>query len=260
LNNAAKYTEEGGRIALTVQPAGDQVVLRVRDTGIGIAAEALPNVFELFSQVVSSASSADGGLGIGLTLARSLVEMHGGSVEATSNGLGQGSEFVVRLPRLPGQPPRAPAVPDPRQQAAPTPGRLILVVDDNGPAADMLAMLLRLQDYEVRTAYDGPAALDAVRAQPPDVVLCDIGMPGMDGLEVARCLRQNFGLKQALLVAVTGYGQEEDRRRSREAGFNGHLVKPVDMDVLNCLLARPPGADGMRKPALLVAEAACPAP
>src|SRR5207237_2538913 len=142
--------------------------------------------------------------------------------EATSRGLGRGSEFVVRLPCLREPPPLVPAAAHVKARRDRAPPRLILIVDDNGDAAEMLAVLLRLEGHAVRTAYDGPAALDAVRAQPPDVVLCDIGMPGMDGLEVVRCLRKDFGLKQALLVAVTGYGQEDDRRHSRQAGFDAH--------------------------------------
>jgi CheY-like chemotaxis protein len=160
-------------------------------------------------------------------------------VQATSGGLGRGSEFVVRLPLVREPLAPAPALLHEQERATRAPPQLILVVDDNGDAAEMLAMLLRLKGHEVRTAYDGPAALVAVRAQPPDVVLCDIGMPGMDGLEVARRLRQDLGLKQALLVALTGYGGEEDRRRSREAGFNAHLVKPADVRALERLLARP---------------------
>jgi PAS domain S-box-containing protein len=238
LNNAAKYTEEGGRIGLTWERAGDQAVLRVRDEGVGIAAEMLPRVFDLFTQVRGSVSRSDGGLGIGLTLARSLVEMHGGWVQALSPGLGRGSEFAIYLPRL--REPSAPAsdAADEPSNVRPVSPRLILLVDDNGDAAEMLAMLLRLKGHEVRTAYDGPTALDAVRARAPDVVLCDIGMPGMDGLQVARCMREDFGLKQTLLVALTGYGQDDDRRRTQEAGFNAHLVKPVDLNELQDLLTR----------------------
>jgi CheY-like chemotaxis protein len=239
LNNAAKYTEEGGRIDLIVEQLGEEAVLRVRDTGVGIAADMLASIFDLFSQVKGSVSRSQGGLGIGLTLVRSLVEMHGGSVRATSGGLGQGSEFVVRLPLVREPLAPAPALPHEQERTTRAPPRLILVVDDNADAAEMLAMLLRLKGHEVRTAYGGPTALDAVRAQPPDVVLCDIGMPGMDGLEVARRLRQDLGLKQALLVALTGYGGEEDRRRSQEAGFDAHLVKPADAGTLERLLARP---------------------
>jgi PAS domain S-box-containing protein len=239
LHNAAKYTEEGGRIDLIVEQLGAEAVLRVRDTGVGITADMLASIFDLFTQVKGSVSRSQGGLGIGLTLVRSLVEMHGGSVRATSGGLGQGSEFVVRLPLM--REPLAPAVapshkPERAPQALP---QFILVVDDNVDAAEMLAMLLRLDGHYVRTAYDGLATLDLARAQPPDVVVCDIGMPGIDGLEVARRLRQELGLKQALLVALTGYGGEGERRRCQDAGFNAHLVKPVDVRDLEGLLARP---------------------
>ncbi len=237
LNNAAKYTEEGGRIELTVAPSGVEAVLRVRDTGAGIAADMLPHVFEMFTQAPGSIARSEGGLGLGLTLVRMLVEMHGGTVAAHSEGAGHGSEFVVRLPLLreAAPPPAAAAEQRPRT----VPARNILVVDNNHDAGESLALLLRLHSHDVRTAYDGPAALDLARARPPDVVLLDIGMPGMDGLEVARRLRRDLGLQQALLVALTGYGGEDDRRRSQEAGFNAHLVKPLDLDALNGLLARP---------------------
>jgi CheY-like chemotaxis protein len=202
----------------------------------------LPSIFEMFTQVQGSVSRSEGGLGIGLTLVRSLVEMHGGSVTALSEGLGQGSEFVVRLPLLQEPPPPAPARGEQPTRTCKVPPRRILVVDDNTDAAESLALLLRLVGHEVRTAYDGPTALDVARAQPPDVVLLDIGLPGTNGLEVARRMRQNLGLTDALLVALTGYGQDEDRRRSHEAGFNAHLVKPVDLDALQKLLARPQAA------------------
>ncbi len=238
LNNAAKYTEEGGRIDLTVESSGDEAVLRVRDRGVGIAADMLPRIFEMFIQVQGSVSRSEGGLGIGLTLVRKLVEMHGGSVEVHSEGLGRGSEFVVRLPLL-----RAVALPVVAEVEQPwplkVPARSVLIVDDNQDAATCLALLLRTAGHEVRTAFDGLAALDLAQERPPDVVLLDIGMPGMDGLEVVRRLRQDLGLKQALLVALTGYGQEEDRRRSHEAGFDVHLVKPVDLNDIKDLLARP---------------------
>jgi PAS domain S-box-containing protein len=256
LNNAAKYTEEGGRIDLVVEQLGEQAVLRVRDNGVGIAPDMLASIFELFTQVKSSASHAEGGLGIGLTLVRSLVEMLGGSVQATSEGLGRGSEFVVRLPLVREPLAPAPQLPHERELTTQASRQIILIVDDNWDAAEMLAMLLRLKGHEVRTVYDGPAALDAVRARRPDVVLCDIGMPGMDGLEVARRLRQDPSLKPALLVALTGYGGQEDQRLSKEAGFNAHLVKPTDMRALECLLARPafagqePRADGIRERAV----------
>jgi CheY-like chemotaxis protein len=179
-----------------------------------------------------------GGLGIGLTLVRSLVEMHGGRVEARSDGPGCGSEFIVRLPLLKEDVPSVAAEVgkrDPREG----PPRSVLVVDDNRDAADSLAELLQLAGHHVRVAYDGPAALGLARVQPPDVVLMDIGMSGMDGLEVARRLRQDLGLMKTLLVALTGYDGESDRRRSEEAGFNAHLVKPAQPLELACLLSRP---------------------
>jgi CheY-like chemotaxis protein len=243
LNNAAKYTEEGGRIWLTVALASElpqqprEVLLRVRDTGIGIAADMLPRIFQMFTQVRGSVSRSEGGLGIGLSLVRSIVELHRGSVTALSDGLGQGSEFVVRLPVLESPAP-TPGAGDQRTRSREASPRRILVVDDNTDAADTLALLLRVIGHEVRTAYDGQTALDFVQAQPPDVVLLDIGLPGTSGLEVARRMRQDLGLTDALLVALTGYGQDEDRRRSEEAGFDAHLVKPVDLDALHDLLAR----------------------
>ncbi len=236
LNNAAKYTEEGGRIHLSVEQVAREAVLRVRDTGVGIPADMLTSVFELFTQVKSSLSRSQGGLGIGLTLVRSLVDMHGGKVQAMSDGLGQGSEFVVRLPLVPAPLAPTPALPDERERRTRVTPQRILVVDDNADAAEMLAMLLRQRGHEVRTACNGPDALEAVRARPPDVVLCDLGMPGMDGLEVACRLCQDFGTQRPRLVALTGYGGEEDRRRSREAGFDAHLVKPVDVGDLEPLL------------------------
>jgi CheY-like chemotaxis protein len=225
----------GGFIELTVKPSGGEAVLRVRDTGVGIAADMLPRIFEMFTQVQGSVSRSEGGLGIGLTLVRSLVEMHGGSVAAYSAGPGHGSEFVVRLPLLREAAPPAAAEAEP-QKPCKVPVRSVLVVDNNQDAADTLALLLRHSGQEVRTAYNGPAALDLARARPPDVVFLDIGMPGMDGLEVARRLRRDLGLKEAQLVALTGYGQDEDRRRTQEAGFNAHLVKPADMHALERLL------------------------
>jgi PAS domain S-box-containing protein len=238
LNNAAKYTPEGGCIALSVESTAGEAVLRVRDTGVGIASDMLSHIFEMFTQVQASLDRSEGGLGIGLSLVRSLVEMHDGTVAAHSEGHGHGSEFVVRLPRLPEA--ALPTAPE-AEQARPreVPARDVLIVDNSQVAAESLALLLRLAGQEVRTAYDGPAALDLARARPPDVVLLDIGMPGMDGLEVARRLRQELRMKQPLLVALTGYGGEDDRRRSQEAGFDAHMVKPVDMRALERLLASP---------------------
>jgi CheY-like chemotaxis protein/anti-sigma regulatory factor (Ser/Thr protein kinase) len=239
LNNAAKYTEEGGRIALAVGREGGEAVLRVRDTGVGIPAEMLGRVFDLFTQVDRGLDRSQGGLGIGLTVVRSLAEMHGGRVTAHSEGPGRGSEFVVRLPIADcglgiADSQRAnpqPAIPNPQT-------RRVLVVDDNVDAAESLALMLRAVGHEVRTAHDGPAALREAGALRPEVVLLDIGLPGMDGYEVARRLRQQEGLGQALVVALTGYGQEEDRRRAAAAGFDVHLVKPADPEAVQQLVAR----------------------
>jgi PAS domain S-box-containing protein len=241
LNNAAKYTHHEGRLWLSARLEGSELVLRVKDTGVGIAPDMLPRIFEPFVQSNRVLHHAQGGLGIGLTLVRRLVEMHGGTVTAHSEGPGQGSEFIVRLPALPQKQP----IPGPRQvgeggepvRAAPQ--RRILVVDDNVDAAESLALLLRLEGHDVRVAHDGPAALAAVEADPPDLLFLDIGMPVMNGYDVAQRLRQRPGLETLVLVAMTGWGQEEDRRRSQEAGFDRHLVKPVEPDALHQLLTRP---------------------
>ncbi|HVF62127.1 MAG TPA: ATP-binding protein [Thermoanaerobaculia bacterium] len=249
LNNAAKYTDDGGRICLTVRrEGGDAIAVSVRDTGTGISADMLPRVFELFTQVDRSAGRAQGGLGIGLTLVKSLVEMHGGSVEAHSEGPGRGSEFVVRLP-LSAAPRRA-GEPGPEERPpAILALRRVLVVDDNRDAAESLAMLLKLLGSEVHVAYDGPGALEAVTSYRPSVVLLDIGMPGMDGHEVARRIRSQPELQDVALIAITGWGQEEDRRRSHEAGFDSHLIKPVDVGALEGLLASLEGGAGGRRAA-----------
>jgi PAS domain S-box-containing protein len=239
LNNAAKYTPEGGHIRLLVAREGEQAVIRVRDDGMGIAPAMLPRIFDMFTQADKTLNRAQGGLGIGLTLVRRLVEMHGGQVEAHSEGAGRGSEFVIRLPLAPkteeGKSMNEPVGTAPvRQQAS----RKVLVVDDNQDSADSLGMLLSMRGHEVRTALDGPAALAAARTFRPDVILLDIGLPGMNGYEVARQMRQMPELNGALLIAQTGWGQEEDRRKSTEAGFDEHLVKPVDPAALQELLSR----------------------
>ena len=234
LNNAAKYTPAGGRIALTVRREGAMVAVAVRDTGIGIPVDMLPRVFDLFTQVDRHARQAQGGLGIGLTLVKTLVEMHGGRVEAHSDGPGRGSEFVVRLPlAAAGAPAEAPAAPRVAGVLAP---RRVLVVDDNRDSGESLGMLLQLLGADVRIVYDGPAALEAVGTYRPAVVLLDIGMPGMDGHEVARRIRQQPELEDVTLVALTGWGQEQDRRASRSAGFDYHLVKPADLPAIEALL------------------------
>jgi PAS domain S-box-containing protein len=235
LNNAAKYTEPGGHIWLTAEREGPKVVVRVKDTGIGILAEMLPCIFDLFVQGDRSLDRTHGGLGIGLTLAKSLVEMHEGKIEADSPGVGKGSEFVIRLPAVPEVTAMKPGcTPGSEQEKAP-PLRL-LVVDDNRDTVESLAMVLRLYGHEVATASTGPEGLRAALGQHPDVVLLDIGLPALDGYEVARRIREQG--KKPLLIAMTGYGQAEDRERTKEAGFDYHLVKPVEPMELQDLLLR----------------------
>jgi CheY-like chemotaxis protein/two-component sensor histidine kinase len=243
LNNAAKYTERGGHIGLTVEKEREEAVVRVRDTGIGIAPDKLPQVFGLFTQLHRSLDRSQGGLGIGLTLARRLVEMHGGSIHARSDGPGRGSEFIVRLPVL-GQinEVRESSRPSGPALAAPPPRR-ILIADDNEDFAEMTARLLRRRGgHEVQVVYDGPAALEAARTFQPEVAFLDIGLPGIDGYRLAQQLRQQPALEGVLLVALTGYGQEEDRRRALAMGFDEHLTKPVRFDTLQRLLAEKPVA------------------
>jgi two-component system CheB/CheR fusion protein len=236
INNAAKYTRPGGHIQVSARAAEGQACIEVRDDGIGIQPEMLSRIFDLFAQVDTSLERAQGGLGIGLTIARSLVEMHGGTLEASSAGLGQGSVFAVCLPLAQEEGVRAAPEAEREQEAAA--GLRILVVDDNEDSADSLAMWLRLKGHDVRTAYGGPEALAAALEQRPELVLLDIGMPGMSGYEVARRLRANPDTRRTVLVAMTGWGQEEDRRQSREAGIDQHLVKPLEPRALEDLLVR----------------------
>lgn len=237
LSNAAKYTDAGGRIWLSVAQEGDAAVIRVRDSGIGIAPELLPHIFELFTQAERSLHRSQGGLGIGLSLVQQLVEMHGGTVEAHS-ALGQGSEFVVRLPIVLAPPSAAPAAR--LEHAAPPVNESracrILIVDDNVDAAKIMATLLELSGHELRQAHDGHSGLQAAMAFRPDVVLLDLGLPGIDGFEVTRRIRQQDALKDMVLVAVTGYGRDTDRQHAQAAGFDYHLVKPVDFDDLEKIL------------------------
>jgi PAS domain S-box-containing protein len=237
LTNAAKYTEPGGSVACAIETAGDQTIVRVRDNGVGIAPEMLAKIFDLFVQADTSTAKAHGGLGIGLTLVRSLVERHGGAVVAKSAGLGKGSEFVISLPLL-SKPEGVIVRQDgPIHEPVPAPHRRILVVDDHTDAADSLVQLLRVEGHDVRIARSGSEAILAATSDPPEVILLDLGMPGMDGYEAARWIRTDPAARNTTIIAVTGWGQEEDRRRSREAGFNYHLVKPVDLDQLRDLLA-----------------------
>jgi CheY-like chemotaxis protein len=238
LNNAAKYTEDGGRITLSAVTEGGEAVLRVRDTGLGIAPEMLPRIFEMFTQADRSLERSQGGLGVGLTLVKRLVEMHGGSVEAESEGPGRGSEFVVRLPVIVPPPVQLPQRSNGGEGAAAA-GLRILVVDDNRDAAESLSLLLRTRGHDVRTAHDGVAGLEAAASFRPDVALLDIGMPRLSGYDLARRIRGQAWGQGMVLIALTGWGQEEDRRRSAQAGFDHHLVKPVDPDALQELFARP---------------------
>jgi PAS domain S-box-containing protein len=227
LNNAAKYSEPGGLISVSASLHGRSVAISVRDTGIGIPSAMLSRVFEMFSRGEGSA-----GLGIGLALARRLAEMHGGTIAARSEGHGKGSEFIVRLPLAAESKSAAPVAP----AQSPVPHMRILVVDDNRDAADSLGMLLECLGADVRVAHDGAEALKVIAAYEPAVVLLDIGMPGMDGYEVARRIRSAFPERHTPLVALTGWGQEEDKRRAREAGFDHHLIKPADVEALQALL------------------------
>jgi CheY-like chemotaxis protein len=237
LDNAAKYSQKGSRIWLTAQRQGSVVTISVRDSGSGIAAEHLPRIFEMFSQVEPALERSHGGLGIGLALVKGLVELHGGSVEARSSGCGLGSEFIVRL-RIVDAPAQAAQKSD---DIGEKPGlgkrRRILIADDLRDTVDSLAMMLRLAGHEIQTAHDGLEAVQAAAVFRPDVVLLDIGMPKMNGYEAARHIRAQPWGEKMVLVALTGWGQEEDKRRATEAGFDHHLTKPVEPDVLHKLLA-----------------------
>ncbi len=236
LNNAAKYSDRGGHIQLNVERQGSDVVVTVKDTGIGIAADQLPRIFELFTQVDRSLEKSQGGLGIGLTLVKRLVEMHGGRVEAKSEGPGMGSEFIVRLPVVvEASRPQEAGIED--EPAAPKSSLRILIVDDNRDGADSLGMLLRIMGNNTRTAYDGQEGVDVAGEFRPDVVLLDIGLPKLNGYEACRRIREQPWGKGVVLIAMTGWGQDDDRRRSHEAGFDHHMVKPVDPQALMKMLA-----------------------
>jgi signal transduction histidine kinase/ActR/RegA family two-component response regulator len=237
LNNAAKYTESHGQVWLTAERQGSDAVVRVRDSGMGISADMLPRVFDMFLQIDPEPERAQKGLGIGLTLVKRLIEMHGGSIEALSEGPGKGSEFIIRLPAL--IEPKLPAGSQPAvQRKRSTPSALrILVVDDNRDAAATLSMLLRIIGNEVRTAYNGLEGFTLAGEFRPQVVLLDLGLPGMNGYQVARKIRQQEWGKGMILIAVTGWGQERDRQTARESGFDHHMVKPVDPSKLMELLA-----------------------
>lgn len=245
LNNAAKYTPAHGKITVRAEVHEGFAIIRVIDNGIGIPPDLLPQVFEMFVRADTSLERAQGGLGIGLSLVKRLVEMHEGSVEAVSRGAGLGSEFVVRLPLAKEPATKATVTGEPRSAPAPKSQR-ILVVDDNEDAAATLADLLSLMGHETRTASDGLEALEVVDEFHPDVALLDIGMPKLNGYETARRLRQDRCGREILLVALSGWGQDADRVKSSNAGFDVHLVKPVDIAEIQRLLAR---RDPSRQPA-----------
>jgi CheY-like chemotaxis protein len=240
LNNAAKYTDPGGRIWLTAAPTGDGCVeVRVKDTGIG--RDALDRIFDMFAQGPDSERPSRGGLGIGLSLVRGLVALHGGTIQAASPGLGLGAEFVIRLPLVQDRPYTAPA---PEEQVPASTGLRILVADDNRDNAESLAMLLMMMGHEVRTALDGAGAVEAAAAFRPQAVLLDLGMPKLNGYEAARRIRALPGGDEVVLIAQSGWSQPEDRRRSREAGFDHHVIKPIASGSLERLLAqRRPGCN-----------------
>jgi CheY-like chemotaxis protein len=244
LTNAAKYTDPGGHIAITATAGAGWVEIRVQDDGMGIRPDLLPDLFSPFVQGERTLARSEGGLGIGLALVRSLVELHGGTVCAASEGPGRGSEFVVRIPERGPSPVEAAArvSPEPAPPAAISPRRRVLIVDDNTDAAETLADMLRALGHEAAVAPDGPGALERCASFLPDVALLDIGLPVMDGYELARRLRAQSGLPGMTLIAVTGYGQEHDRSRCLDAGFDEHLVKPVGIDVLQRLLFEMPRA------------------
>jgi PAS domain S-box-containing protein len=234
LNNAANYTPPRGSIALTAERQGGTLTVSVKDNGIGIPHAMLPRIFDLFTQVDRSLERTFGGLGIGLTIVRRLVEMHGGTIEARSEGRGKGSEFIVRLPAALWIP-EDDAIPDQDGPGA-SRGRTVLVVDDNRDAATTLGMVLEVMGHQVRIAHDGIEALEAAEAYRPDVILLDLGMPRLNGYEVCRTIREKPWGRDAVVVALTGWGQPEDQRRSKEAGFNHHLVKPVQPAVLERII------------------------
>lgn len=239
LSNAAKYTDPGGQIEVRVVAEGGMAAVSVRDNGIGIAAHRLENVFEMFSQEEAALSRSRGGLGIGLSLTRRLVQLHGGSIVASSEGPGKGSQFLVRLPLHEVQPVAAepPPAPAPAQPDLSGPGALrILVADDNRDAAESLALLLEVMGHEVRQAHDGRAAVEAAADFEPQLVLLDIGMPHLNGYDACRQIRAQANGAARTVVALTGWGQPQDMRHSREAGFDHHLVKPVDMEALTGLI------------------------
>jgi CheY-like chemotaxis protein len=239
LTNAAKYTNSGGHIVLGARSHPESIEIFVRDDGIGIAPSMLPKVFDMFSQIDTGNEHSEGGIGIGLALVKGFVELHGGTVQARSAGLKQGSEFVVRLPcSLRTQTP-VPAAPENLPPGGPVRARRVLIADDNRDGAEIMAMLLTHSGFEVQLAHTGPEALALAERQKPDFAVLDIGMPGMSGYEVARAIRSQTWGTAMKLIAVTGWGQEDDKRKAKEAGFDHHLTKPIDPGVLEQLMAVP---------------------
>jgi len=241
LTNAAKYTEPGGQVQFTGEREGSELIVRVRDTGIGILPEMLPRIFESFVQGDRSIDRSQGGLGIGLTVAKNLIELHGGRIEAHSPGIGKGSEFVIRLPVVPEVKPLEPEAVE-KGQATKAPSLRLLIVDDNPDTVASLAMLMRLYGHDVMTACSGSEGLDAALANQRDAILLDIGLPSLNGYEVARRIRARSA--KPVLIAMTGYGQPEDLEKSKEAGFDYHLTKPVEPNKLQDLLGKLSGTEG----------------
>jgi signal transduction histidine kinase/CheY-like chemotaxis protein len=237
LTNSAKYTKPGGRITLGARREPRQIIIFVRDNGIGIAPDMLPRVFDMFSQIDSGQEHSEGGIGIGLALVRGFVELHGGSVAAHSAGLARGSEFIVTLPTPPAESASSPRTAPARMEASRPPARGILVADDNRDGAEIMAMLLGLSGYEVYVAHTGPEALAMAAKHRPSVAILDIGMPGMSGYEVATGIRHEPWGTGIQLIAVTGWGQDEDKRKALDAGFDHHLTKPIDPDELTRLIS-----------------------
>ena len=240
LHNAGKFSQRPGVIRLSARRQGPEIVLSVQDEGIGIAPQMLPCIFDAFTQGNSEVDRSQGGLGIGLALVRSLVEMHGGTVSAESAGLGKGAEFIVRLPLAEEQKEIQPQAASADRQASIANARCrrILIVDDNRDAAESIRLLLKMWGHEVQVAHDAATALATARSLRPDIVLLDIGLPGLSGYELAPRLRQEASLDRALMIAISGYATDEDRKKSREAGIAHHFAKPMDPDELHRLLAQ----------------------
>lgn len=248
LNNAAKYTDPGGTIRIDAAMKGGEAKVTISDNGEGITPDMMPRIFDMFTQANGESDRSQKGIGIGLSLVRKLVQLHGGSVSAHSDGLGKGSQFTVRLPTAKGA--GISAAPEHKDQPhGSADHRRVLVVDDNGDAAQMLALMLEMMDCDVKTANDGFVAIETAKSFLPEIVLLDICMPGMDGYKVCKALRGISSLKDAVIVAQSGYGQSEDRQRSMEAGFNDHLVKPVSMEALEKMLDSRMQAPHLRVPA-----------